>query len=215
MKFGNKLGVLLLSAFAGGLLLAQTAGTVVPPLSAVLADYVQQVESESFLALYGENMKTVGDVIANMETVASNYCGGIATIAGINPAVTGCANASAAEAPFVTQLQNDFALAAASQWNPATFTNNLPANVAGYLALQKPAPPPAPAPPTQVVGNCYQVSGVNSPTGTICSPASGVSLSQLTDGQLVSQGGQLYLTHVVSGLMGKSAFFEPVTAPSN
>lgn len=192
--------VILSGLFAGSASAQQT------PLQSILQNTVSLMETEPLPALAGEGMTSVPLVIANLNAWAASWC----ALQGASEA--DCANSAViatTAGPFVTQLAADFALVPASQWNPATFSSNLPANVIGFKALQ--TSPTAPvSPPSLLVGKCYAVNGINGPSGTECQIAPGVKIASLVDGTVVSQNGQLYMTHVVQGLMGLSGFFEPL-----
>lgn len=192
----------LLAGLFAGHALAQTQ----TPLQAILQNTVTLMESEPLPALAGEGMTSIPLVVANLNAWATSWC----ALQGSSE--TDCASSAsiaATVAPFTALLQTDFALVPASQWNPKTFTSNLPANVIGFKAIQ--VSPTAPVTvPTVLVGQCYAVNGINGPSGIECMIAPGVKISSLTNGQIVSQNGQLFMTHVVQGLMGLSGFFEPL-----
>jgi hypothetical protein len=183
-----------------------------PLLATVASNYVNMVESESFLALDNEGLNTIAAVQNGLTQWSNSYCS--STWGNLIP---DCANPQATIAPYMQRIQIDFSLVPASQWSVTGYSSNLPANVAGYLALPPVPPPPPPAPTNQPLVSlpCTVVGGVNSPVVTICYPGPGSTVQNTTNGEIVTgPDGNLYVAHKTMTAFGYSMYFSPVLNPT-
>ena len=177
------------------------------PLATVVQNSATSLEQTNIMSLVAEGLSSTSAILTDTQNLANQWCnmtGGTAQ---------GCSTETTTIAPILAELQTEFLRVPVAQWNPATFDNSLPNTAKGYI----PAPPaPAPAPVgTNVVGQCYPVSGVNSPTGTICNPGPAALAPPLVNGQMVMQNGVMYVTHINQGLFGQQIIFEPFGGSAN
>lgn len=190
------------------------SSVAIPTLGTMAQNTNTMMESESILSLVGQGTVSPAAAVANLNATANAYCGGQ-----FGPQLADCASPAAiaaALAPYVAQLQAAFTLVPLSQWNPLTFTvTGQYASAIQYVnaaAALAATPPTGPAIPQLIVGTCYTVNGINSPSGIECGGADGVTVAMVQAlGPMVSQNGQLYSVHVYREMMGMAYYFSPVS----
>ena len=176
--------------------------TVGPTLATALRNEVTAAENVSVLALTNQGQGSIALIQAATTALASSYCreaGG---------ALPGCDDIPGTLAPFLAEEALVFGLVPASQWDPRTFSINMPVYALAYV----PAPQPTPVVPggQPLVGMCYFFG-----TNGICNPGPGASVVNIKDGQVVIQDGKKYIARVTVGLLamgsqGAQITFSPV-----
>ncbi len=173
--------------------------TVVPSLTTAMRNNLDAAENTSIRALAGEGQGSPALVHAALVSSANAFC------AESQGQVPDCKDIPGTIAPFLAEADIVFNLVPKSQWDPTTFTaTGLPVFAISYV---KPPPPPVTAAPAKTfVGACIGIPGL----GSICNPGVGVSAADVTNGQVVVQGGVAYTARISSGMMGLSLTFTPV-----